>query len=202
MNADFEKLMEFAESDSMRDYLTDVRSHIDEIIFQTTINLGYTDEEIDKILAENIPEKTPHEIYDDNFKHKFGYLFWRLFHYRNWQPDEIKEPEENTEETSCNEETSCEENTSEKVSKPKKSATEKTLKSVVVTGKLKNFTRKEIERFIKEHNFDLDPYVRKTTDYLICNDLNSGRGKLRDAKHYGTTIISEDEFLKMAEQNV
>lgn len=200
MNADFEKLMEFAESDSMRDYLVDIRSHIDEIIFQTTINLGYTDEEIDKILTENIPERTPQEIYADTFKHKFGYLFWRLFHYRNWKPDDIKETEDEKEEASCTEETSCEEETSEKTSKPKKS--DSALKSVVVTGKLKNFTRKEIESFIKEHNFNLDPYVRKTTDYLICNDLNSKRGKLRDAKHYGTTIISEDEFLKMAGQNV
>lgn len=196
MNADFEKLMEFAESDTMKDYLSDVRSHIDEIVFQTTIQLGYTDEEIDKILAENIQEKTPDEFYADTFKHKFGYLFWRLFHYRNWKPDDINETEDNTEETSCEEETP------EETSKPKKSVRDDTLKSVVVTGKLKNFTRKEIESFIKEHNFNLDPYVRKTTDYLICNDLNSKRGKLKAAKHYGTTIISEDEFLKMAEQNV
>lgn len=197
MDADFVKLMEFAESDTMKDYLVDVRSHIDEIVFQTTIQLGYTDEEIDKILAENIQEKTPDEIYADTFKHKFGYLFWRLFHYRNWKPDDVEQPEDNTEE-----ETSCEEETSEETSKPKKSVRDNTLKSVVVTGKLKNFTRKEIESFIKEHNFNLDPYVKKTTDYLICNDLNSKRGKLKAAKHYGTTIISEDEFLKMAEQNV
>jgi NAD-dependent DNA ligase len=199
MNADFEKLMEFAESDTMKDYLVDIRSHIDEIIFQTTINLGYTDEEIDKILAENIKEKTPDEIYADTFKHKFGYLFWRLFHYRNWKPDDDKQTEDNTED---DKEISCEEETPEETSKPKKSVRDATLKSVVVTGKLKNFSRKEIESFIKEHNFNLDPYVKKTTDYLICNDLNSTRGKLKSAKHYGTTIISEDEFLKMAEQNV
>lgn len=87
MDTNFEKLMEFAESDTMKDYLVDIRSHIDEIVFQTTINLGYTLEEIDEILAKNIREKTGNEIYDDNFKHKFGYLFWRLFHYRNWQPE-------------------------------------------------------------------------------------------------------------------
>lgn len=42
--------------------------------------------------------------------------------------------------------------------------------------------------------------VSSRTDYLICNNPNSQTVKSRKAKELGVTVITEVEFLKMAEE--
>lgn len=42
--------------------------------------------------------------------------------------------------------------------------------------------------------------VSSNTDYLICNDPNSDTVKSKKAKELGVPVITEDQFLKMAEE--
>lgn len=70
---------------------------------------------------------------------------------------------------------------------------------ICITGKLENFSRKEIEEFLKRNGAIADSGVTKTTDILVTNDRTSGSSKLRNAEKYGTRIISEKELMGLAE---
>ena len=42
--------------------------------------------------------------------------------------------------------------------------------------------------------------VSSKTDYLICNDPNSKSVKSKKAEELGVPVITEDEFMKMADE--
>jgi len=70
-------------------------------------------------------------------------------------------------------------------------------KTVVVTGKLVNFTRDSINAKIESLGAKAGSAVSKNTDYLICGE-NAG-SKLDKAQALGITVLTEQEFLSMAE---
>ena len=69
-------------------------------------------------------------------------------------------------------------------------------KTLVVTGTLKNFSRSEIERLIKDLGGKTSGSVSKKTDYLVCGD--EAGSKLEKAKSLGVNVLTEDEFKKLA----
>lgn len=58
----------------------------------------------------------------------------------------------------------------------------------------------DLKVFIEARGGYLRSAVSSKTDYLISNDPNSNSVKMKKAKELGVTIISEDEFLKMARE--
>ena len=68
----------------------------------------------------------------------------------------------------------------------------------VVTGRLQNFSRAQIEARVKELGGAASSSVSGRTDYLIAGE--DAGSKLADAERSGTTVLSEDEFLAMADQ--
>ena len=65
-------------------------------------------------------------------------------------------------------------------------------KTIVVTGTLENFGRKEIERLIKQLGGKTASSVSKKTDFVVAG-ANAG-SKLIKAEQLGVEIISEAEF--------
>ena len=89
--------------------------------------------------------------------------------------------------------------------------TQKGIKDIVfvVTGDLDHFGTKDVfgyvhrddlKRYIEERGGCLRSAVSLKTDYLICNDPNSNSTKIQKAKELNVPIITEKEFLKMAEE--
>lgn len=85
--------------------------------------------------------------------------------------------------------------------------------SFVVTGDMENFgtlgtydgvtavtDRSDLKAFIEAHGGYLRSAVSSKTDYLICNDPNSESQKSKQARELGVPVISETEFLKMANE--
>ena len=80
----------------------------------------------------------------------------------------------------------------------------------VETGEMKNFgdydeytgakDMSDLKAYIEERGGILRSAVSSNTDYLICNDPNSDTVKSKKAKELGVPIITEDQFLKMANE--
>jgi len=70
-------------------------------------------------------------------------------------------------------------------------------KIFVVTGKLENFTREEINKFIESCGGISKNTVSRKTDFLIVGD--SPGSKLTKAKEFGVRILTEKEFEKFIE---
>jgi DNA ligase (NAD+) len=70
-------------------------------------------------------------------------------------------------------------------------------RNIVVTGKLEHFTRNSINAKIEALGAVAGSAVSKNTDYLICGD--KAGSKLDKARALGVTVLSEREFLSMAE---
>jgi DNA ligase (NAD+) len=70
-------------------------------------------------------------------------------------------------------------------------------KRLVVTGRLERFTRSQIEGIIKELGGQVGSSVSKKTDYLVAGEDASS--KLSDAQQLGVPVLSEEEFMSMAE---
>jgi DNA ligase (NAD+) len=68
----------------------------------------------------------------------------------------------------------------------------------VVTGRLQNFSRAQIEARVKELGGSVSSSVSGRTDYLIAGE--DAGSKLADAERSGTTVLSEDEFLAMTDR--
>ncbi len=68
----------------------------------------------------------------------------------------------------------------------------------VVTGRLQNFSRAQIEARVKELGGAVSSNVSARTDYLIAGE--DAGSKLADAERNGTTVLSEDDFLAMADE--
>jgi DNA ligase (NAD+) len=68
-------------------------------------------------------------------------------------------------------------------------------KTVVVTGTLKNFSRKEIEDLIKELGGKAAGSVSKKTDFVVAGE--EAGSKLEKAKELGVKVLTEEEFQKL-----
>ncbi len=70
----------------------------------------------------------------------------------------------------------------------------------VITGSVSHFSnRSELKNFIEERGGRVTDSVSKNTDYLINNDVTSGSSKNKKARSLGVKIISEEDFLALAE---
>ncbi|MFQ5502034.1 MAG: BRCT domain-containing protein, partial [Phycisphaerae bacterium] len=67
-------------------------------------------------------------------------------------------------------------------------------KSIVVTGVLNRFGRKEIEALIKKLGGRTAGSVSKKTDYLVAGE--KAGSKLAKARRLGVEVFSEEEFLQ------
>ena len=73
-------------------------------------------------------------------------------------------------------------------------------KTLVVTGTMTAFSRKEMEKMITENGGRASGSVSKKTDYLVAGaDPGS---KLQKAEDLGVPVLSETEFLKMLGRSV
>ncbi len=73
-------------------------------------------------------------------------------------------------------------------------------KTFVITGSLTRFAnRKECQSRIEALGGKVTGSVSKNTDYLINNDPASGSSKNKKAKELGISILTEEEFLAMIE---
>jgi DNA ligase (NAD+) len=68
-------------------------------------------------------------------------------------------------------------------------------KTVVVTGTLQNYSRKEIEDAIAAHGGKTTSSVSKKTDYVVAGD--EAGSKLDKARQLGVKVLTEDEFEKL-----
>jgi DNA ligase (NAD+) len=69
-------------------------------------------------------------------------------------------------------------------------------KTFVVTGTLAKFGRDDIEQLIRDLGGKTASSVSKKTNYLVAGE--KAGSKLEKAQELGVTILSEDEFLKLA----
>lgn len=70
-------------------------------------------------------------------------------------------------------------------------------KTIVVTGTLTKFSRDEIKEFIHTHGGKPAGSVSKKTDYVVAGE--SAGSKLDKAKELGVPVLTEEEFLKLAQ---
>ena len=74
-------------------------------------------------------------------------------------------------------------------------------KTFVVTGKVFHFAnRDELKEFIADRGGKVTGSVSAKTDYLINNDVSSTSSKNKKAAQLGIPILSEEDFLKLAEE--
>lgn len=69
-------------------------------------------------------------------------------------------------------------------------------KTICFTGKC-NLPRKELQDKAKQAGAKCVSSVSQGTDYLVIADPSSGSSKAQKARKYGTSLISEEEFLQM-----
>jgi len=70
-------------------------------------------------------------------------------------------------------------------------------KTFVLTGKLEQFTRDEAAKIIEDRGGRVSGSVSKKTDYVVAGE--DAGSKLTKAESLGVMILSEAEFIKMAE---
>ncbi len=74
-------------------------------------------------------------------------------------------------------------------------------KTFVITGSVEHFAnRNEAKALIESLGGKVTGSVTSKTDYLINNDIMSGSSKNKKAKELGIPILTEEEFLRMTEQ--
>ena len=66
---------------------------------------------------------------------------------------------------------------------------------IVVTGKLKTFTRQQIEQMIKDHGGKTSSSISKKTTFLVAGE-NAG-SKLEKAQELGIEVIDENQFIQL-----
>jgi DNA ligase (NAD+) len=81
-------------------------------------------------------------------------------------------------------------NLKEELTPAKKNAL--TGKTLVFTGELKNFSRNEVQRIVRQLGANASSSVSKNTDFVVAGQ-NPG-SKYNTAKKLGVKIINEDEF--------
>ena len=70
-------------------------------------------------------------------------------------------------------------------------------RTIVVTGKLECFTRNSVNAKIVSLGAKAGGSVTRNTDYLICGE--KAGSKLGKAQSLGIKVLSEEQFLSMAE---
>ncbi len=76
-------------------------------------------------------------------------------------------------------------------------------KTFVITGSVEQFAnRNELKEFIEKSGGKVTGSVSKNTDYLINNDRMSNSSKNKKANELGIPILSEEDFMKLAERDV
>jgi len=70
-------------------------------------------------------------------------------------------------------------------------------RTVVVTGKLENFTRDSINEKIESLGAKAGGSVSRNTDFLICGE--KAGSKLGKAQSLGVKVLTERQFLSMAD---
>jgi DNA ligase (NAD+) len=70
-----------------------------------------------------------------------------------------------------------------------------TNKTVVLTGSLEDYTRKEAKKIIEDMGGQVTSSVSKNTDFVLAGD--SPGSKYDKAKSLDIDIINEEEFKKM-----
>jgi DNA ligase (NAD+) len=73
-------------------------------------------------------------------------------------------------------------------------------KTFVITGALSRFSRDEAEDLVKRRGGRAAGSVSGKTDYLVAGE--SPGSKLEKARALGVTILTEEEFLKLAGERV
>lgn len=74
-------------------------------------------------------------------------------------------------------------------------------KSFCITGKLEIYgNREELVKEIEVYGGKITSGVTAKTSYLITNDKNSGSSKNAKALKYGTTVLSEKEFIELCKK--
>ncbi|MBO4686992.1 MAG: NAD-dependent DNA ligase LigA, partial [Clostridiales bacterium] len=74
-------------------------------------------------------------------------------------------------------------------------------KVFVITGSVEHFgNRNELKDYIEARGGKVTGSVTAKTSYLINNDITSSSSKNKTAKELGIPIITEDDFLKLAEE--
>ena len=74
-------------------------------------------------------------------------------------------------------------------------------KTFVITGSVEHFTnRSQAKTFIEARGGKVTGSVTKKTDYLINNDKESTSSKNKKAKELGIPILSEEDFLRLANE--
>jgi len=83
---------------------------------------------------------------------------------------------------------------------PKRIATNSPIsgKTVVITGTLATLSRKEAEVIIKKHGGKTASSVSKKTDFVVTGQAPGSKAK--KASELGIRIVSEQQFLKLIEQ--
>lgn len=79
---------------------------------------------------------------------------------------------------------------------------EQTLKDkvFVITGSVEHFAnRDDLKEYIEKLGGKVTGSVSKNTDYLINNDVTSGSSKNKKARELNIPILSEEDFIKLAE---
>lgn len=72
-------------------------------------------------------------------------------------------------------------------------------KSVVITGSLSNYTRKQAQELLEKMGASVNSSVSKQTDFLLCG--TDAGSKLVKAQELGVMIINEDEFMDEVNKN-
>ncbi len=72
-------------------------------------------------------------------------------------------------------------------------------KRFVVTGRLNNYSRSEIQNKIKELGGTVSGSLSKRTDYLVAGE--GGGSKLADAERLGVGVLSEEEFERLVAES-
>jgi DNA ligase (NAD+) len=69
-------------------------------------------------------------------------------------------------------------------------------KKIVISGTFKNISRDELKKAIEINGGKNSSSVSKSTDVLIAGE-NMGPSKLEKAEKFKVSILNEDEFLKL-----